>query len=60
MEPLGCLDAVGYQELEGKKAMKADTIFQIMSMTASISSGADDPDGGGESRPERSSRKIFT
>ena len=27
------LDAVGYQDLETKKPMKTDSIFQIMSMT---------------------------
>lgn len=30
------LDAVGYQDLEAKKPMKADTIFQIMSMTKPV------------------------
>jgi CubicO group peptidase (beta-lactamase class C family) len=34
------LDAVGYQELEGKKAMKTDTIFQIMSMTKPVTAVA--------------------
>jgi CubicO group peptidase (beta-lactamase class C family) len=30
------LDAVGYQDLESKKPMRADTIFQIMSMTKPV------------------------
>jgi len=30
------LDAVGYQDLENKKPMAADTIFQIMSMTKPV------------------------
>jgi CubicO group peptidase (beta-lactamase class C family) len=34
------LDAVGYQELEGKKAMKTETIFQIMSMTKPVTAVA--------------------
>jgi CubicO group peptidase (beta-lactamase class C family) len=33
---LASLDAVGYQDLENKKPMRADTIFQIMSMTKPI------------------------
>lgn len=34
------LDAAGYQELEGKKSMKTDTIFQIMSMTKPVTAVA--------------------
>jgi len=34
------LDAVGYQELESKKPMKPDTIFQIMSMTKPVTAVA--------------------
>ena len=34
------LDAVGYQELEGRKPMKTDTIFQIMSMTKPVTAVA--------------------
>ena len=30
------LEAVGYQDLEGKKPMRTDTIFQIRSMTKSV------------------------
>ncbi|HTM52084.1 MAG TPA: serine hydrolase domain-containing protein, partial [Bryobacteraceae bacterium] len=30
------LDAVGYQDLESRKPMRADTIFQIMSMTKPV------------------------
>ena len=30
------LDAVGYQDLEGKKPMRTDSIFQIMSMTKPV------------------------
>src|SRR6266566_2128079 len=30
------LDAVGYQDLESKKAMRTDSIFQIMSMTKPV------------------------
>ena len=30
------LDAVGYQDLETKKPMKTDSIFQIMSMTKPV------------------------
>jgi CubicO group peptidase (beta-lactamase class C family) len=33
---LASLDAVGYQDLESKKPMRTDTIFQIMSMTKPI------------------------
>lgn len=33
---LGRVSAVGYQDLEAKKPMKADTIFQIMSMTKPV------------------------
>ncbi len=34
------LDAVGYQDLESKKPMRTDTIFQIRSMTKSITAVA--------------------
>src|SRR5262245_51593620 len=34
------LAAVGYQELENKKPMKPDTIFQIMSMTKPVTAVA--------------------
>src|SRR4030095_9869725 len=33
------LDAVGYQDLETKKPMKTDSIFQIMSMTKPVVAG---------------------
>ncbi len=33
---LASLDAVGYQDLESKKPMRTDTIFQIMSMTKPV------------------------
>jgi CubicO group peptidase (beta-lactamase class C family) len=34
------LDSVGYQELEGKTPMRADTIFRIMSLTKPMTSAA--------------------
>ncbi len=35
-----CIDAVGYQDLERKTAMRSDTIFQIMSMTKPVTAVA--------------------
>ena len=33
---VGSLDAIGWQDLEGKKPMRTDAIFQIMSMTKPV------------------------
>jgi CubicO group peptidase (beta-lactamase class C family) len=33
---VGSLDVVGYQDLESRKPMRADTIFQVMSMTKPV------------------------
>jgi CubicO group peptidase (beta-lactamase class C family) len=37
---IASLEAVGYQDLESKKLMKTDTIFQIMSMTKPVTAVA--------------------
>ena len=37
---IASLEAVGYQDLESKKPMRTDTIFQIMSMTKPASASA--------------------
>ncbi len=37
---VGSLDAVGFQDLESKKPMRTDTIFQVMSMTKPVTAVA--------------------